>query len=356
MHLMQMPGIERRALVATRAWLLVAVSCLFAMLGGTGLSTAAPLSQEAEGQADESAQSVETETAEQPLPLIDLHFHPDSRWNLDALVAVFDAVGVTKAGNGSISARDDRVGLQFVGRYPDRFVPFAGQIPLRDLIAAEGQRAWNLQSEAVNRYIAELEGALRSGSFHGIGEIFANNLRSHPATVPALRFPADSPLMRRLWAFSAELGIPLSVHMEATQDSVAEMERLLATDRAGTWIWAHTGFSAEPPLLRQLLEKHPNLFCELSYRETSSRNRLTVPIDDGVALRPEWVALLEEFSDRFVIGTDLSDPSLAGYAALIARWRTLLDPLSPEAAANIAHGNATRLLERPRLRSGEDLP
>jgi len=35
------------------------------------------------------------------LPIIDLHFHAEEDWDLQALVKVMDKVGVAKAGNGA---------------------------------------------------------------------------------------------------------------------------------------------------------------------------------------------------------------------------------------------------------------
>ncbi len=117
----------------------------------------------------------------QALPIIDLHFHPDEDWDLGALVSAFDSVGVTRAGNGAKQKKDltsglDDLPLSFATRYPDRFIPFAGQIPIGRFIARDGQRAWRLESEMLVSYLNQLEGQLRDGRFKGLGEFFSNNL------------------------------------------------------------------------------------------------------------------------------------------------------------------------------------
>jgi hypothetical protein len=161
--------------------------------------------------------------------------------------------------------------------------------------------------------------------------------------------------MQRLWALSATYQVPLSVHMDATAESVAEMERLLASDRRGIWIWAHTGTYADTPELRRLLQTHSNLYCELSARVPTGLPggppRGLLPIIDQVSirgaderLRPVWVELLEEFPDRFVVGTDAGQRTLSTYARIIGIWRQILAQLSPETAAMLAHRNAERLL------------
>ena len=155
--------------------------------------------------------------------------------------------------------------------------------------------------------------------------------------------------MRRLWTLSAKYDVPLSVHLDATPDSLEQMERLLASDRAGTWIWAHTGWLpvAHPPLLRRLLQAHPNLFCELSGRESIRRIYRGDPIDDDRVLKPR--------------GKRCSKTSPTGSSSVRTwtrrPWRPTprrsdtgaasLVQLSPATAAKLAHGNAVRLLKLP---------
>jgi len=284
--------------------------------------------------------------AQQPPPIIDLHFHAQEGWDTGALVSLFDQLGVAKAGSGP--AGSDSLGLSFAGRYPTRFVPFAAQGELVGRIWRDGDRVWNLDTSDVNAYLDRLESGLRSGQFKGIGEIFVNNLHTHPRDFKPIRFPADAPLMRRLWALSATYGVPVQVHTEADPTSVAEIERLLAINPQGTLIWAHTGFFAEPPLVRRLLQQHSALFCELSWRDERPRAMgwgLPIPISEAGNLRSVWKVLLEEFPERFLIGTDVGTPSVIDYARLITYWRDILAQLSPDAAEKIAHQNAERLLK-----------
>jgi hypothetical protein len=262
-------------------------------------------------------------------------------------VQLFDELGVARAGNGTGSS--DSITLDYAQRYSGRIIAFAGGLSLRQFFG-EGERSWNLQNPAVLEYLDQLETALRAGQFEAIGELYPNNLTGGGGS----RYPADSPLMQRLWALSATYQVPLSVHMDATEDSVAEMERLLASDRRGIWIWAHTGTFADTPLLRRLLQAHPNLHCELSARLALRRGAAPpaylLPIREMVniagadeRLRPPWKALLEEFPDRFVIGTDVP-ASTDIYRVAIDVWRHILEDIPPETAAMLAHRNAERLL------------
>lgn len=255
----------------------------------------------------------------QRLPIIDLHFHFVNGWDIDAVVKEMDALGVAKAGNGARGA-PDALALEWARRYPDRFIPFAGKQASIAFILSEGERAWTLQAPAVVAYLRQLEAALKAGQFKGIGEI-ANDADPD--------FPADSPFMQRLWSLSATYGVPVSVHMDAREKRVAEMERLIASDRRGNWVWAHAG-AAGPVLLRRLLRAHANLYVDLAGRAFD------------VMSDAEWRVLVEEFSDRFVLGTDAS--VLRGFAVEIGRWRNVLKQVSPATASKLAHQNAERLL------------
>ena len=275
--------------------------------------------------------------------IVDVHFHPAPMWDVYALTRLFDELGVVAAGNGA--RESDALATTFAQQHPDRFVPFAGNEPIRQFISREGERAWTLHSAAVVEYLAHLEAALREKRYRAIGELVVNSV--HSRSDKAAKYPADSPLMRRLWALSAKYDVPLSVHLDATPDSLEQMERLLVSDRGGTWIWAHTGWLpvANPSLVRRLLQAHPNLFCELSERESIRRIYRGDPIDNDRVLKPEWKVLLEDFPDRFVIGTDVDPATMAAYAEEIGYWRGILSQLSPLTAAKLAHANAERLLK-----------
>jgi hypothetical protein len=280
------------------------------------------------------------------LPIIDLHFHPEAGWG-DELAALFDDLNVRAAGNGAQASDADALAL--AERYA-HVIPFAGGYSLRQLVLRLGAAAWELESAEVRAYLDQLQAALETGQFRGIGEVHVDSTASYFTGTPPIRFPADAPLMRRLWSLSAAYNLPLNVHMDGSAESVAAMERLLAADRQGTWLWAHAGHYAEPPLLARLLRDHPNLYLELSYRSSISPSRTAVPLDAGGVLLPEWRDLIEAFPGRSVIGTDLAAPSAAEYTRHIGFWRAILAQLTPETAALLAHGNAERLVGRRRGR------
>jgi hypothetical protein len=93
------------------------------------------------------------------------------------------------------------------------------------------------------------------------------------------------------------------------------------------------------PQMRTLPGRHPNLYVSIKVQpQGPQRNSPFAP--DG-AIKPGWLALLRDFPDRFVIGTDQfyddeDDDRMASA-------RRLVDALPPDLAAAVAHENARRL-------------
>ena len=197
------------------------------------------------------------------LRLADLHLHPGPNFwpntSPEELLRLLDRAGVQWAGNGTSGAPDDHW-ASLVQAAPGRFIPFAGQ-DIRTLILSQREEAWSLRSSEITRYLERLEENLRARQFRGIGELFVNNTNSRLPNRPLIRYPADSPLMRRLLALAAKYQVPLSIHMDADPVSVEEFERLLTADRTATVIWAHCGgrLRGDAGIIRRMLGQHPNL-------------------------------------------------------------------------------------------------
>jgi predicted TIM-barrel fold metal-dependent hydrolase len=101
-------------------------------------------------------------------------------------------------------------------------------------------------------------------------------------------------------------------------------------------IWAHTGFSVTPSRVAQLLEKHPALWGELSYRSGITQG--------GGTLSSDWRDLFARHSDRFLLGSDTwINERWDSYADTMREYRGWLAQLPPDQARRIASGNAERL-------------
>jgi len=283
-------------------------------------------------------------TATVPLRWIDAHCHlaadacHDGLCGADLIVKSMDQAGVEVVVLFSLDEGLSSEVMDAALRYPERIVPLRG----RDGLDIEDPSSLEL-------YRRDLE----TGLFHGVGEI-----RTRHGWYGA-DDPPNHPVLLSLWALAGEFGVPALVHMGTRPPGedqaalpaewLADWERALEQSPSTTFIWAHSGPS-RPEVLRGLLERHPNLYADLSalspvFFEVRGRPVPPELMIDG----PDWIQLLEDHSDRFLFGTDnYTTEAYVGTADLVAYVRDeVFSQLSTEAIEAIAHGNAERLYNIP---------
>jgi hypothetical protein len=183
--------------------------------------------------------------------------------------------------------------------------------------------------------------------------------------------PPDHPLLMLLADIAAEKNIPMDLHLDLVPEdmnlpdrpvfnptnptllkaNMAAFERLLAHNRGARIVWAHAGTdplgTRTPQIQRELLSRNPNLF--MSLRLGGAAPAPFVALGPDKKLKPFWLALLRDFPDRFVIGTDffhspMGTGSQRGPSEeTLENYRTTLAQMPPELAEAIAHGNAEKI-------------
>jgi len=246
------------------------------------------------------------------LPIFDTHVH----YSRDAwreyppriVQQKLDAAHVVRA---LVSSSPDEGSLTLHGEDPDRFSPVLR--PYRDGVNLSN---WT-QDAATPDYIA---GRLKRGIYKGIGELHLQGSDE-----------AAMPVMRKVARMAVEHGILLHVHSYA-----APVAKLFELEPELTILWAHAGFEA-PETVRRMVEKHPRLFVEFSFRSGEI-------LGGGGDIPENWKRLLSDHTDRFMIGTDTYRSfRWEGYGELVEGHRRWLALLPPEKAKAIAFRNAARL-------------
>ena len=142
--------------------------------------------------------------------------------------------------------------------------------------------------------------------------------------------PPDHPLFLLLADLAAKYDVPIDVHMEAVpvdmqmperlqkfeknpkilKANIPAFEKLLKHNPKAKIIWSHIGWGntgkRDVNLTRALLKKHPNLYMsfKICYQDAFESNR---PIEKQTNnVKPEWIALIKEFPDRFFLGQIIS--------------------------------------------------
>lgn len=320
---------------------------------------------------------------------IDTHAHIAPDTNYDAIISSMDASGVSHIGIMPRGGSEESDVLDFYAQYPDRVLPFYGGSDIQTLfmeggvkVETEGMKFFRgyreeWWGERLDEIMGYFEQELTAAPYKGIGELRIRHYGNGPR-IPEKEhdydFPADSNFMFRLVNLAAKLNLPVAVHMEcetkgeylsflhrqAEKDTLLMLERLLAHNRSARIIWAHLG-RASPEQLDGMLERHPNLYTDISdimpqgqhacgvssealevYAEYTLKNSI---IDDGGHLKPEWKRVFEKNSSRIMMGTDAMSAKGYGkmYQALTDQIHDVLSELSEDAGRMIAFGNAQKV-------------
>jgi len=280
--------------------------------------------------------------AARTLPFADAHFHVMPYMDPAQLLQAMDRLNIRWAG-GALAlggpARDAAVARVLGARY----IRATGTYAWLRLRQRGGPQALERPETAeFQSLLSEVEADLRDGNARVIGELHVNAMQS--AASPVLRFKirADGSGLSALAALAAKHRRPLALHAQWDADTAAEFQRLAASNREARIILLHAGNIASAAQIRALLEAHPNVVCDLSYRSPPQlKGRiLDRTIFDG-ALREDWRALIEDHPERFMAGID-DVQSWDDYEATLRNIRDgLLASLSPAAAERLAWKNAS---------------
>ena len=213
------------------------------------------------------------------LPIFDAHIH----YNHDAWEVMSPKEAIARLRNAGVlralvSSSSDDGTQKLYAEAPDLIVPELR--PYRK----NGETSTWLRDDSL---VAYLEERLKRHKYIAIGEFHVSGAN------------ADLPVMRHVVQLAKQHGLMLHAHSDA--DAV---ERLFRQDPEARIIWAHAGYE-KPLRVREMLRGYQNLWAELSSRDDVAPNG---------QLAAAWQALLLEFPDRFMVGTDTYAPD---------RWRVI---------------------------------
>jgi hypothetical protein len=228
-------------------------------------------------------------------------------------------------------------------------------------------RSGHVDAASERRFEARALEILAAGAV-GFGELCCEHFSffdGHPYAAA----PPDHPLFLKLADIAAQRDVPIEIHMEAIKRDRPTPERLLdrssanpptlaanidrfrnllAANRKARIVWAHVGWDntgeRTVALCRDLLAENPNLYMNTKIHPTGgARNRL---LDDAGMAVPEWIELVRQFPDRFLVGSDTfhTAPSVnmrrePGFPG-VRRW---VDQLPAEVVHRVAIENAQRV-------------
>lgn len=243
------------------------------------------------------------------LPIFDAHLHySHDAWERlppKAAVALLRQAGLKRA---MISSSSDDGTQMLLAEAPDLVLPSLRPYRRRGEIGS-----WMHDASIVKH----LEDRLARYRYVAIGEYHVYGA------------DADLPVVRRVVELAKQHGLYLHSHSDA--DAI---ERQFKLDPDARILWAHSGFDS-PQQVRDMLRRHPRLWCDLAFRSDQA---------SGGKVDPAWREAFLEFPDRFVVGTDTFTPERWHYVIEHARWtREWLSDLPRPVAEQIAWKNGERL-------------
>ena len=283
------------------------------------------------------------------VPIADVHFHREGPFAPADIKKLLDRNNVRWAGGVGPFGRD--VGSDFrqgfIDAMGERYIATLGQPELRALYFNGGARATeNADTPDFRALLQRAEAEFKTGRLKGFGELFVNNQTSNPLPAFRRKIAADAPAMRAMYQLAAKYGGFVAMHMETDPDSLQQLDALASIEPRATVILSHCGVWADAGTIRALFDKHPNIHCDLSWRSppVARGPQLNVrTIFDETGVKREWLDLIEQRPDRFMIGTDAF---CCDYSQAIDSFRKWLLPwLSPATLRKVAYENAQRLMK-----------
>jgi hypothetical protein len=312
----------------------------FAKLDADGdgyLSSAELQARAGRGAGGQARTAAQAGARRAPLAWVDCHLHlrkANGSFD-DALahtVALMDQAGVRAAvlmpppfpASGQARNRHDVVELsRLTEAFPGRFLFLGGGDLLNGLI--EGTPPEQVSDGLRADFTRKAEQILAAGA-RGFGEMGMTHF-GHFAGHPSYEVAPDHPLFLLLADIAGRHRAVIEIHMDVVEReaptpetlrgggnpasmtaNVAAFERLVAHNRNARVVLAHAGWDVtgqwSAALSRRLLAAHSNLSMSLKLvnRDGSRENRLMTA--DGTRVAPDWLAVLQAFPGRFVIGSD----------------------------------------------------
>jgi len=196
------------------------------------------------------------------------------------------------------------------------------------------------------------------GLWQGIGEVFTRH-DDLTALTSGDTPRANNEALGLIYQLAARHDMPVLIHSNITSKRernplyLEEIEQPQREHPDTRFIWAHAGTSMEIhrhqtqldfllPTLTRMLERYSNLYIDLSWSVLEP-----YLLDDKGVPRPEWVALVERFPERFMLGSDVVG-RFASLGEQLHGFDRFLDALPEAVAHKVAKDNFLAVLPRSR--------
>jgi hypothetical protein len=215
-------------------------------------------------------------------PMADIHLH--FNWNQEEIISAEEVLQRLRKRNVTLALvtsvpSDNAVKLRNIGG--DWIFPFYSPY-----INAGKRDTWFIDQQVIEKTRAALE----SKNYFGIGEMHL------VAGAPPTR---ENRIVNSLFSLAQEFKVPVLIHTDSSSHKY--FEPICKKYPDVRFLWAHAGGILEPDEVIALMESCGNVWVEFSARDPWHYSGL---VDEEGKLYPGWLALIKQFPDRVMTGTD----------------------------------------------------
>lgn len=266
----------------------------------------------------------------------DSHIH--FNWDHREETSVTEVVNILKQHNVGltiVASTPSKLALEMREKGGDWIIPF-----FSPYIHELGKRDWYLDEQVVE----DAEKGLKSGQYYGIGEIhFMNGFQ--PKT--------DNEIFQKLLKLAERYEVPMLIHIDSGNEQT--FLRLCLANPGIRMIFAHAGGNLGPSHIEKILKQCSNVWIDFAARDPWRYDGLS---KEDFTLLPEWKALVLDYPERFITGTDpvwkvtrwstwdSGDEGWTHYQKLYDYHWTWMNDLPEDVRRKIAWENTQTLLKK----------
>lgn len=231
------------------------------------------------------------------------------------------------------------------------YIQTTGQVELGRIYSQHGAAGLtDINNSTYQELLKNSDELFSSGKIKGFGELILNNKSTNPNVAFRRKVAIDSPPLEAIFSIANKYKAFVQIHAEDDEDSVSGIKNLASKFKDVNIILSHCLFTSNTEMVRDLLKSHPNTYCELSARSrshfpnptTSLAQQRIIYSEDGI--KSEWVQLIEDFPERFMVGTDTFNANV-NFERNIREIRLgLLPALKSTTIEMVAFKNAVRVM------------
>lgn len=273
------------------------------------------------------------------IKIADVHMHLAGE-SPQTLLEKMDRNGV--AWGGAVGGQRPDAPIRVKAALGKRYIASLGQAEYQAVLKEKGEKGLHDMTDL--RFISLFESAEKlflERAVRVFGEIHINNVKSGANSGFQIKTSFDTPLVQKMYEVANRHNGFVQIHTEGIQN-LEEVKKVARDYPNATTILSHCIPFSSPIDIRQLFKDHLNLMCELSATGPIHRN---MRIFTSSGPRVDWLALIEDFPERFMLGTDPCCGMASQYDEMVRELRvSLLPHLKLETLRKVAYQNAVRLL------------